>query len=106
MAKNLKTEKPIYGVVELAAGIREGGVDPVFSVFEDGKEYVEKQRPHRWWNPVLLAFRSREEIKKAENGEIEIDVEERVVAIPKKDWGYGQLYRDVIEENIARWVKI
>jgi len=33
------------------------------------------------------------------------DERERVVAIPKSDVGYGQLYKDVIEENVAKWVK-
>jgi len=99
------TEKPIYGVVELAAGIREGGVNPVFTVFEIGKGYVEAQQPASWWNPALLAFKNIEEIRKAENGEIDIDERERVVAIPKSDVGYGQLYKDVIEENVAKWVK-
>jgi len=94
----------IFIEVELAHAI----VVKKFRNFEEGKETVENQQPSRWSNPALIVVDEKEWKTFRYTGEREIfhfgDFDTLpVVAIPNYDFGYGNRYREVIEENRKRF---
>jgi hypothetical protein len=77
--------------------------------FKEGKEAVENQLPSRWNNPALIAVSDETWETFKYIGETEIfhfakDFESLpVVAIPNCNFGYGNRYQSVIDENRRRF---
>jgi len=90
------TEIPrLFAEVELAHGM----YVRISANYEEIKQLVEDAEPSRWYNPVLIVCEKpivctgEDEIKRQGN------LEDIVVAVPKRRWGYGNQYRQFVEAN-------
>ena len=92
----------VFLEIELAHKI----VNDVYSNFKEGKEVVERSRPSRWNNPVLVAVSKEAWSDFRYTGECEADqlgeLRDLVIAVPESEKGYGNQYRGVVAVNRER----
>jgi len=62
---------------------------------------VEDAEPWRWFNPCLTVLENQEDL--GLDDEFTAEIEKRVVAVPKSEWGYGNSYRGYVKENRIRY---